>query len=181
MLKNKIKSIQAWLPIEEFYNDGIIKLKNKNYIKIIKINPINYELKSEFEKKAILNSYKTFLKNTNYNIQIIVQSKKEDLTKNIKELKKYQKIEKDLNNNYIVEISRKYINYIEEKNQEKLSSSKNFYILINSNNSQEKVVKDLKEKYFKIKNSLSSCGNIVKEIKDKKELEEILKIFLNKK
>mgnify|MGYP003319987460 CR=1 FL=1 len=64
--------MQDWLPIMEFYNDGIIKLKKGTFIKILKINPINYELKSDFEKKVILNSYKAFLKNTNFDIQIIV-------------------------------------------------------------------------------------------------------------
>jgi hypothetical protein len=54
--------------IKEFFDNGVIKLKNNNYIKIIKINPINYELKSDFEKKSILNSYKAFLKNCNFDI-----------------------------------------------------------------------------------------------------------------
>ena len=35
--------------------NGIIELKNKKFIKIIKIIPINYNLKSDLEKKAILN------------------------------------------------------------------------------------------------------------------------------
>ena len=37
---------QDWLPIDKIYNNGIVKLKNKKYIKIIKINPINFNLKS---------------------------------------------------------------------------------------------------------------------------------------
>ena len=40
-------TVQEWLPIEAIYNDGIIKLKNNKLIKIIKINPINYNLKSD--------------------------------------------------------------------------------------------------------------------------------------
>ena len=76
------------MPIKDFYNNGIIKLKNNNFIKIIKINPINFELKSDFEKRAILNSYKAFLKNCNFDIQIIIKSKQEDISKNIKEIEK---------------------------------------------------------------------------------------------
>ena len=52
---NKNISIQEWLPIEKIFDNGIIKLKNDSYIKIIKIIPINYNLKSEFEKEVILN------------------------------------------------------------------------------------------------------------------------------
>ena len=62
-MKNKrLKGIQEWIPIEEIIDNGIIKLKKNNYIKIIKIIPINFNLKSNLEKDAILNSYKTFLK-----------------------------------------------------------------------------------------------------------------------
>ena len=43
-------------------------MKNNKYIKILKIIPINYNLKSDLEKEAILNSYKIFLKKYNYNI-----------------------------------------------------------------------------------------------------------------
>ena len=58
----KENSTQNLIPIKEIKEKGIIKLKNEQYIKIIKIFPINYELKSELEKKSILNSYKTFYK-----------------------------------------------------------------------------------------------------------------------
>ena len=183
MLKSKIQSVQDWLPIEELFYNGIIKLKNGKFVKVIKIIPINYELKSEFEKRAILNSYKAFLKNCNFEIQIIIQSNKEDISKNIKKIEKQVKKEKDLNNNFIVNISNLYSEYIKEKNKEKISSSKNFYIIINSKKSQENqekniIEKELKEKYFKIKDSLSRCGNSVYEIKDKKEIEKIIKSFL---
>lgn len=76
-----------------------------------------------------------------------------------------------------------YIDFIKEKNKEKLSSSKNFYIIINSikfpENQEENILLDLKEKYFKIKDSLSRCGNNVVEIKDKNEIKNIIKLFLN--
>ena len=65
---------QDWLPIDKIYNNGIVKLKNKKYIKIIKINPINFNLKSNLEKEAILNSYKIFLKTCNFDIQNLIQS-----------------------------------------------------------------------------------------------------------
>ena len=177
----KINSTQNWIPVQRFYNNGIIKLKNGEFIKILKILPINYDLKSEFEKKSILNSYKIFLKSCDFEIQIIIQSNKEDISENINKIKKIQKIEKSLNNKFIVNISDKYIQFIKEKNKEKLSSSKNFYILIkshkNKENNEENIIKELKEKYFKIKDSLSRCGNSIFEIKDKKEAEKIFNSF----
>ena len=87
MKKIKNKSLQQWLPLEKIYNDGIIKLKNNKLIKILKIYPINYNLKSDLEKKAILNSYKIFLKTCNFNIQIFIRSNKEDLSHHISKIK----------------------------------------------------------------------------------------------
>ena len=87
-MKNKqIKSVQEWLPFDYILNNGIIKLKNSTYIKIIEIIPINFNLKSELEKEAILNSYKIFLKTCNFDIQILIQSNKEDLSKHISKIK----------------------------------------------------------------------------------------------
>ena len=165
----------------EFYNDGIIKLKNGTFIKILKINPINYELKSDFEKKVILNSYKAFLKNTNFDIQIIIKSDKENITDNVKKVEQQKEIEKSLNNNFMVNIFDSYIKFIKEKNKEKLSSSKNFYIIINSikspENQEKEIILNLKEKYLKIKDALSRCGNAVTEINNKEELKNIIKSF----
>ena len=169
------------MPIKDIYNDGIIKLKNDTYIKIIKINPINYDLKSDFERRAILNSYKAFLKNCNFDIQIIIKSKKEDISENIKKLEKQKEVEKMLNNNFMVNIFDSYIKYIKEKNKEKLSSSKDFYIIFNSKkfpeNQEKNILIDLKEKYFKIRDSLSRCGNIICEIRNKNEIKDIINLF----
>lgn len=177
-----IHSIQKWLPFEKILENGIIKLKNNNYIKIIKINPINFNLKSDLEKEAILNSYKIFLKTCNFNFQILVQSNKEDLTKHI------DKIEKNLiqENNLIQNISKKYIQYIKQLNHEKKSSSKNFYIILKCKNENKEILNDedyliekLNEQYFKIKECLSRCGNIVSDINNKKQIIDILFSFLN--
>ncbi len=81
MKQETIKSIQEWLPIDQILENGIIKLKEDNYIKIIKIIPVGYNLKSDLEKEAILNSYKTFLKTCNFDMQLIIQSNKEDLSR----------------------------------------------------------------------------------------------------
>ena len=83
MIDIVIHSIQKWLPFEKILDNGIIKLKNNYYIMIIKVKPINYNLKSNLEKEAILNSYKIFLKTCNFDIQIIIQSQKEDLSEHI--------------------------------------------------------------------------------------------------
>ena len=95
MKKEKIKSVQEWLPFENILENGIIKLKDSSYIKIIEIIPINFNLKSELEKEAILNSYKIFLKTCNFDFQILIQSNKENLDKHIFNINNQKNKEKE--------------------------------------------------------------------------------------
>ena len=81
-----IHSIQRWLPFEKILDNGIIKLKNNFYVMILKVKPVNYNLKSNLEKEAILNSYKLFLKTCDFDIQIIVKSQKQDLNNHISKI-----------------------------------------------------------------------------------------------
>ena len=184
-IKNNLKT-QDWLPFDKVLENGIIINKN-SYIKIIKIKPINYNLKSNLEKEAILNSYKLFLKTCDFNIQILIQSKKENLSKNFYNLKKYSQNE----NKNIQEITEKYIEFLKIKNEENKSSSKNFYIIIKQeiegaikNEDERKIAENiainyLNECFFKIKESLSRCGNSVFDVNSKKESENILMSFFN--
>ena len=135
------------------------------------------------EKQAILNSYKIFLKTCNFDIQILIQSSKENLEKNI--LKIQENIQKK-ENKYLKNISKNYIEYINKINSNKKSSSKNFYLIISKkilkeeyNESFEIIKSDLKEKYFKIKECLSRCGNSVFEINKKEECLKIINSFFN--
>ena len=186
MTKIKELTLQEWIPIKEIDKEGFIKLKNNNLIKILKVKPINYNLKSDLEKESILNSYKIFLKTCNFNIQILIQSNKEDLSHHILNIQK--NISKK-ENKYLEKISENYIQFINKINSERKSSSKDFYIIIsdeiNKNNSHiqsEEIIKnELKEKYFKIKECLSRLGNSVIELSNKKEVERLFFIFLNTK
>ena len=165
--KIKNLSVQQWLPIEKIYENGIIKINKNKYIKILKIIPINYNLKSDLEKKTILNSYKILLKTCNFDIQILVQSNKQDLNQHIFNI---QKNTQKQENKYLIEISENYIKFIQNLNYVRNSASKDFYLIISSENqdnfnSIEIIENDLKDKYFKIKECLSRCGNSVIGIK----------------
>ncbi len=166
------------MPYEYFLENGMIQLKNKAYIKILQVSPINFNLKTELEKEAILNSYKIFLKTCNFNFQIIIQSSKEDLKTHI------QYIESRADSLKIKKISQNYMEYIKNLNQNKKSSSKKFYIILkksNENQIEKMIEEELNEEYFKIKECLARCGNIVKDISTKQEAKEIIFSFLNKR
>ena len=181
----KNKTLQEWLPIKEIDKKGVVKLKNNNLIKIIKVNPINYNLKSDLEKESILNSYRIFLKTCNFDIQILIQSIKEDLSHHINNIQ--NNISKK-ENKYLEKISKNYIQYINKINSERKSSSKDFYIIISNENkknnniqTEELLKNDLKEKYFKIKECLSRTGNSVQEMSNKENIEKLFFSILNVK
>ena len=181
----KNKTLQEWLPIKEIDKKGVVKLKNNNLIKIIKVNPINYNLKSDLEKESILNSYRIFLKTCNFDIQILIQSNKEDLSHHINNIQ--NNISKK-ENKYLEKISKNYIQYINKINSERKSSSKDFYIIISNENkknnniqTEELLKNDLKEKYFKIKECLSRTGNSVQEISNREKIEKLFFSILNVK
>ena len=178
-MEQEIKYAQEWIPIEKIFNNGIIKLKNKNYIKIIKIKPIKFSLKSNLEKEAILNSYKIFLKTWNFDIQILIQSSKENLNKNFENIKNNLKKEKK---DFLNKISDDYFYFIQKFNSIKNSSSKNFYIIISNNNNEEveeNIFQELNEKYFKIKECLFRCGNTTVDINSAQEVKDVFNSFIN--
>ena len=121
-----------------------------------------------------------FLKSCNFDIQILIQSKKEDLFKHIQNIKKSEK----QFNNIIKKYSENYFEFIQEKNNQNKSASKNIFLIIKNNdiknNLEENIIQELNEKYFKIKDNLLKCGNIVLEC-SKQETIEILFSFFNSK
>ena len=112
-------------------------------------------------------------------MQILIQSKKEDLSEHIKNIKNISEKE---NNEIIKNYSEKYIQFINEKNNKNKSASKNIYLIIKNNfaNLEENIFQELNEKYFKIKECLSRCGNVVLEC-NKEEIKNILFSFFNLK
>lgn len=171
------------MPYEKIFNNGIIYYKN-SYLKLLKVIPINYDLKSNLEKESILNSYKIFFKTCNFDSQILIQSKKENLSRHISNLKCE---EQKLKSKSLTDIYENYYLYISNLNQLNKSSSKNFYIVlkykldnfVKDDLNKEKIANiNLNEMYFKVKESLSRCGNIILDVNTKEEAEEIFFSYL---
>ena len=102
-VKTNNKSTQNWLIVESIDKNGIIKIKNKNiFIKLIRVQPINFNLKTTLEKEAILNSYKILLKTSTKNYYIIIDEQSEIENENLANIyymlnEKYFKIKECLN------------------------------------------------------------------------------------
>lgn len=156
------KSIKSWFPIKSI-NSGIIENKRGEYLKILEILPINFELKSIEEKEAILYSYKTFLKTCSFDLQILIKSKKNDLEKHIFNVLK--NIEEESLDTLKL-LGNEYVKMVNEKTLKNTITRKFFVVFfaeINGNRklSRDMAVTDLNEKASKVKLTLEKCGNEV--------------------
>ena len=165
MFSKKINSIQSWFGIDDILENGTIITKENSRVKILKVEPINFFLRSEMEKEVILNSYKNIFKSINFDIQIIIQSTKEDLSSNINYIKS-----KEISNKKLL---NQYIEYIESLNQIKKSNNKNFYLVVKEASEQNSI----NEKISKIQDLLERCGNRSSVINSKEELIKIIETF----
>lgn len=161
------KAIKSWFPIKEI-KDGIIETKTKQYFKILEISPINFELKSNIEKENIIYQYKTFLKTCNFDIQILIQSQKNNLEDHIE---KIMTIAKEENSNTLKLLINEYVKNISEKTL-KTTITRRFFIIFGAEvNGNRKLIReiakdDLNEKTLKIKRLLEKCGNRVHDFSD---------------
>ena len=77
--KEEIGSTQDALGFREI-RDSLIILKDGNLRQILLCSSINFALKSEQEQNALIFQYQNFINSLNFPIQILMQSKKLDLT-----------------------------------------------------------------------------------------------------
>jgi len=91
-MAKEISSTQENLPIAASL-EGVVVLKNGQFIQIIIVSSLNFALKAEKEQEAIIFQYQNFLNSLAFPIQILVQSRKLDLKPYLDELKEREKNE----------------------------------------------------------------------------------------
>jgi type IV secretory pathway VirB4 component len=84
-------STQEHLPIAGI-QDGVVLMTDGSIRVILKVEPINFDLKSENEQNAIIYGYQGFLNSLDFPIQFVVQSKQLDLERYLIRLQESQKV-----------------------------------------------------------------------------------------
>lgn len=82
--KGKI-STQQYLPFSAIYDDVVVTKKGQ-LCQVVMVNSVNFGLKSEEEQNAIIYQYQSFLNSISFPVQIVMHSKKLDLTDYLKNL-----------------------------------------------------------------------------------------------
>lgn len=73
--KAKVSSTQQFIPIKEI-KEGIVVMRDGSLRAVLMLSSINFALKSEDEKTAIVGSYQNFLNSLNFPVQVYVKSRK---------------------------------------------------------------------------------------------------------
>lgn len=127
-VKNKaqVPSTQKYLPISEVKED-VILLKDGSLRKVLMVSSINFALKNEDEQQAIINGYVQFLNTIDFPIQIVIQSRKLDISDYLTRLKQMAKVQV----NELLKIqTTEYASYIEQLVELAQIMEKRFYVVV---------------------------------------------------
>src|SRR3989338_4571304 len=117
---------QEFVPIKEV-RDGIVILKDGGMRSILLCSSLNFSLKSEDERSAILLQFQDFLNSLDFSIEIVVQSRKLDIRPYIALLEEQEKAQ---TNNLMKIQVREYIEFIKSFTESTDIMTKNFFIVV---------------------------------------------------
>jgi len=117
---------QAFLEIQDI-REGVLLLKNNSIRGVLMVSSINFALKSEDEQTAIIYAFQSFLNSLDFFCQIVVQSRKINITPYLDSLK-------DLEDKQTNELLRKqtasYREFIKNMVVGDTVMTKNFYVVV---------------------------------------------------
>lgn len=87
-------STQDFLEIDQI-RDGVIILKNKGLRAVLMTSSLNFALKSDDEQSAIIYQFQNFLNSLDFSCQIIIQSRRLNITGYLDKLEEIEKKEKN--------------------------------------------------------------------------------------
>lgn len=107
-------SIQAWLPVKDILQ-GVVLTRDKRFIKIMELLPVNFYTMSEMEKGSAIADLAAYLKIAPANLQINVLTQKFDLNSYIKMLRAALEREGNERCREMIEESMSYVPQLVER------------------------------------------------------------------
>ncbi|MDB5194230.1 MAG: hypothetical protein JWN50_244 [Parcubacteria group bacterium] len=117
---------QEFVPISEV-RDGIVLLKDGGMRGVLLASSLNFSLKSEDERNAILLQFQDFLNSLDFSIEINIQSRRLDIRPYIALLEEQEK--RQMNNLLKIQ-TREYIEFIRNFTENTNIMTKNFFIVV---------------------------------------------------
>lgn len=84
--KSKTKSSSRQQIAIKGVRDGILILPGNQYRAVLEVSSLNFELKSEEEQDAIIDTYESFLNSVGSSLQILIRTREIDMDKYLEEL-----------------------------------------------------------------------------------------------
>ncbi|MDO8264757.1 MAG: hypothetical protein Q7T34_00080 [Candidatus Parcubacteria bacterium] len=119
-------SAQQFLEIDQI-KEGIVILKNRALRGVIMVSSQNFALKSEDEQTATIYQFQNFLNSLDFSIQILVQSRKINMTGYIQKLKD---LEGKQQNELMKIQTADYTAFVEELIKGSEIMAKSFYVVV---------------------------------------------------
>jgi hypothetical protein len=124
--KSAISSTQRYLPIAEIREDTLL-LKNGGIRAVIKVNSLNFNLKSESEQQGIIAGYQSFVNTLIFPLQIVIRSSRLNIDPYLSGLKdRAEKQQSPL----LKEQTMDYADFMEKLVDVADIMQKNFYVVV---------------------------------------------------
>ncbi|MBX4211442.1 MAG: hypothetical protein KW806_01450 [Candidatus Yanofskybacteria bacterium] len=107
--------------------DSVLVMRNGSLRMVIEVSAINFELRSEEEQTAILQNFQRFLNSIDFPVQIVVNSRRFDISEYIKTI---SEAAGQLTNELLKAQAVEYGKFIEELSKLSNIMSKKFYIVV---------------------------------------------------
>lgn len=104
-------SVQEWLPVKNIIG-GTIVTKDRRFIKIIEVLPVNFHLKTPHEQQTIIYYFASYLKIAPNNLQIRVVTQRLDLEGYVSQMRKYHEAEENEKCREMIEDNISEVSYI---------------------------------------------------------------------
>ncbi len=117
---------QQFLEIDQI-REGVLVLRNKTLRGILMVSSLNFGLKSSEEQSAIIYQFQNFLNSLDFSCQIVVQSRRLNITGYLDKLKQLER--KEINELLKVQISE-YRKFIKNLLGRGTIMTKNFFIVV---------------------------------------------------
>jgi len=121
-----MESTQDFLEFDQI-KDGVIVLKNKGLRIVLMVSSLNFALKSDDEQSAILYQFQNFLNSLDFSCQILVQSRRLNITGYLNKLEEIE--EKETNELLQMQI-KEYRKFIKQITTGGIIMHKTFYVII---------------------------------------------------
>ena len=125
-MAEQIAASQQFVVIKEI-KDGVLYLKQGGLRKVLMVNGINFDLKSQEEQQFTLNSFQSFLNALDFSVQFFVHSRKVNISTYLEKIKARKAQEQNELLQLQIEEYGEFISSFVEKNP---IISKDFFIVV---------------------------------------------------